>query len=88
METSEGDDIPQGLAKCYMNLSQLCSGNISLRPEWNSVPKTDIFKLRFLFLSTSNASVAHFHYALIKKKEDTVPYSMNISSPILLDLPT
>lgn len=61
METSEGDDIPQGLAKCYMNHTRLCSGNISLRSEWNSVLKTYIFKLRFLFLSTFDTLVVLFH---------------------------
>lgn len=61
METSEGDDIPQGLAKCYMNHTQLRSGNISLRSEWNSIPKKYIFKFRFLFLSTFNTLVVLFH---------------------------
>lgn len=33
METSEGNDIPQGLAKYNMNHTRLRSGNISLRSE-------------------------------------------------------
>lgn len=33
IETSEEDDIPQGLAKCYTNHTRLRSGNISLGSE-------------------------------------------------------
>lgn len=61
METSEGDDIPQGMAKCYMNHTRLHSETSLLGLSGIPYQRRIYFTLGFLFFSLSVPLEVLFH---------------------------